>query len=114
MIEKEVVIRRKRHVWTYTTRSIPSVTIPITTPAISIRIPVMPDPALGDWVAEAAPEEALLAAFPEVEDDPAEEAVALADPLMEELEPDEGEEEPPPSPASEYPIFVQLALEATW
>jgi len=84
----------------------------MTTPAISIRMPVTLDPALGDWVAEAAPEEALLAAFPEVEDDPAEDPVALAELLMEELEPDE--EEPPPRPASEYPIFVQLAPDATW
>ena len=76
----------------------------------------MLDAAFADWVAVAAPDDALLAAEPDPEPvllaeglpDP----VALADPLMLELEPDE--EAPPPSPVSEYPIFVQLAPDATW
>ena len=64
----------------------------------------MLEAAFAAWVAEAAPEDALLAAEPDLElvllaeelPDP----VALADPLMlEELEADE--EEPPPSPVSE-------------
>lgn len=91
-------------------------TRPITAPATSRRIPAMLDAAFGDWVAEAAPDEALLAAEPDLEPeelaDGLTEPVALADPLILELEADV--EEPPPSPESEYPIFVQLAPDATW
>jgi hypothetical protein len=66
----------------------------------------MPDileAALGDWVAEAAPEEALPVAEPDLDADPLAEAeelpVALADPLALELDPEEDED--PPSPVSE-------------
>lgn len=74
-------------------------------PAISRRMPVWLDPAFGDCVADAAPEDALLAAEPEPEPERVElaevlpEAVALADPLMLELDPED--EDPPPSPARE-------------